>query len=338
MGRAQKIGFDYFPMNVEAGQDPKIFYLMEIGGPSAVCCWLFLLMEIYKSGGWIRWGRVETLWFSRRYGLSVEQVEGGIKAMASSNLLSKRALALDILTSKGIQDRIKEMSVIAKRIPPAFPQGVEITSEDIDTPLGIDQNKGKEIKLKESKVKEIGGNPEKLGNPPEKSEEIGGNPEESLATAQAPAPKVKSEVLSTSGKTLRAKYVWLSDIELEQFTVTHGPEFIKRCIEKLDAWIETDPVPKRIKNGRNAGACFRSWVFNSVAEEQSRASRGKAQIGFKPHTAATTVEKNLEYFKDTYGQTFVDEMLATPLFGEKELDYEPAGGKSVAVLPARTTK
>ena len=159
-----------------------------------------------------------------------------------------------------------------------------------------------------------------------------------LAIAQVPAPKVKPEVLAVTGKTLRAKYVWLSDIELEQFTVTHGPEFIKRCIEKLDAWIETDPVPKRIKNGRNAGACFRSWVFNSVAEEQTRASRGKAQLGFKPHTAASTVEKNEQYLKDRYGQGFVDQMLASPGIGEAELDFKPASGSSVELLPQRNKR
>lgn len=155
-----------------------------------------------------------------------------------------------------------------------------------------------------------------------------------LAVARAPAPKKPGhELISTQGKTLHGKYVWLSDIELEQFTVTHGPEFIKRCIDKLDAWIETDPVPKRIKNGRNAGACFRSWVFNSVAEEQSRASRGKTQLGFKPHTAASTVEKNEQYLKERYGQGFVDQMLASPGFSETQLDFKQAGGSSVALLP-----
>lgn len=80
---------------------------------------------------------------------------------------------------------------------------------------------------------------------------------------------------STEGKTLHGKFVWLSDIELEAFVATHGKPFIDRCIAKLDAWIETDPIPKKIKNGRNASACFRSWVLNAVAEEQSRSERSK---------------------------------------------------------------
>lgn len=166
------------------------------------------------------------------------------------------------------------------------------------------------------------------------------NTEGSLATAQAPAPKKPKTVVSpTEGKIQHGKYVWLSQEELERFETQHGPEFIKRCIDKLDAWIETDPIPKKIKNGRNAGACFRSWVFNSVSEEYSKRSTAKqGQLGFKPHTAASTVEKNEQYLKERYGQDFVDNMFTIAGFGQEGLDIEPDGGVGVALLPERTTK
>lgn len=77
-------------------------------------------------------------------------------------------------------------------------------------------------------------------------------------------------------KKIKAKikygeHVYLTDSELEKFADKLGTETINRCIEKLDAWIASDPTPKRIKNGKNAAACFRSWVINTVKEEQARA-------------------------------------------------------------------
>ena len=76
-----------------------------------------------------------------------------------------------------------------------------------------------------------------------------------------------------SSKSKFGEYVYLSDSELEKFADKLGAEMLSRCIEKLDAWIASDPTPKRIKNGKNAGACFRSWVINAVTEESVRAAK-----------------------------------------------------------------
>ena len=78
--------------------------------------------------------------------------------------------------------------------------------------------------------------------------------------------------IESSKKIKKSEYVYLSRAELVRFGNKLGVDMLNRCIEKLDAWIASDPTPKRIKNGKNAGACFRSWVINAVKEEQLRAS------------------------------------------------------------------
>lgn len=77
----------------------------------------------------------------------------------------------------------------------------------------------------------------------------------------------------TSAKIKYGEHVYLSDSELEKFADKLGTVMLNRCIEKLDSWIASDPTPKRIKNGKNAAACFRSWVINTVKEELARAAK-----------------------------------------------------------------
>ena len=75
------------------------------------------------------------------------------------------------------------------------------------------------------------------------------------------------------GKSEVAPGVWLSAAESEKWIELHGKAFFDRCCEKLSAWIEQDPTPKRKRNGLNAAATFRVWVVNAVAQEQASATR-----------------------------------------------------------------
>lgn len=69
--------------------------------------------------------------------------------------------------------------------------------------------------------------------------------------------------------------VHLSEAEEHKYRNEYGEQFFQRLVEKLDSWIEADKTPKRIKNGKNAAACFRSWVLNAVAKEQLEAQRAQ---------------------------------------------------------------
>ena len=104
----------------------------------------------------------------------------------------------------------------------------------------------------------------------------------------------KKEKPSKPSKTKFLEFVYLSESELEKFKDELGEPVLTRCIEKLDAWIASDPTIKRKKNGQNAAACFRSWVINSIAEEQGRARAGPAKSGATINGYGANHIKNME--------------------------------------------
>lgn len=90
-------------------------------------------------------------------------------------------------------------------------------------------------------------------------------------------PTQSSIVQNKPPKIQFGEHVYLTQTEIDNYQNKYGTEFLDRCCEKLNAWIEQDPTAKRVKNGKNAGATFRAWVFNAVAEEQMRATRSPPQ-------------------------------------------------------------
>lgn len=86
-------------------------------------------------------------------------------------------------------------------------------------------------------------------------------------------------VNDTSSKRVKTAYgesqrVYLTNLEVDKIIRDKGAGYLERCIDKLDSWIAKDPTPKKIKNGQNAAACFRSWVFRAVDEDIAKA-KGK---------------------------------------------------------------
>lgn len=100
-----------------------------------------------------------------------------------------------------------------------------------------------------------------------------------------------STVQNKTPKQKFGEHVYLTQTEIDNYQNKFGTEFLDRCCEKLNAWIEQDPTAKRVKNGKNAGATFRAWVFNAVAEEQMRATRSPQQKA--PYEKETNFERNL---------------------------------------------
>jgi hypothetical protein len=84
------------------------------------------------------------------------------------------------------------------------------------------------------------------------------------------------------------KHVEISEVDLEQYTVGKGAEFIARANEIINGWVEdtSDPLERqeREKRARNAPALYQNWVFNRVHQEQLQAerSKGKQQKAGKP--------------------------------------------------------
>lgn len=99
-------------------------------------------------------------------------------------------------------------------------------------------------------------------------------------------------------KTEVTPFVWLTEKEITKFQ-ENGTEFYKRLCEKLSAWIDQDQTPKRLKNGRNAGATFRSWVINAVWAEQKTSVNGGHQRKSNSEETVDTVKFFMEKANET---------------------------------------
>ncbi len=126
----KKIGFEYFKLYLETANDPKLHYLIQIAGVSAFGIWTLILTDIYRSGGWIRWGKMEARMFARRFGIPEQELSSAIAGLIRSGLFSRRLLQSGYLSSKGIQKRVREMCIECRRAPPEFPQHIEITEDE----------------------------------------------------------------------------------------------------------------------------------------------------------------------------------------------------------------
>lgn len=140
--------------------------------------------------------------------------------------------------------------------------------------------------------------------------------DQSIYTLPDFAPSGLSEALQAWGQVQREKHRrTVSQIEVDALLMTWSGR-----LEQLKAAI--------IYSTGNG--------WKNIREKTSDETKNKS--GFKPHTAASTVEKNEQYIKERYGQDYFDKMFATPLFGEEELDFKPAGGGGLALLPKGSSK
>ena len=74
MGRPQKQGLDYFPLNVDIDQDDKIAMIEAIHGIEGFGIVIKLLMKIYKEGYFYKWTECEQILFSKRVNVDIKQV------------------------------------------------------------------------------------------------------------------------------------------------------------------------------------------------------------------------------------------------------------------------
>ena len=104
----------------------------------------------------------------------------------------------------------------------------------------------------------------------------------STSTSSTSSSKV---CIYAEGKIKHGSYVWLSEIEFDQYLVSVGSKKLNRAIEKLNGWIGKDPAdPQKIFAGQNASATFQNWVFLAVEEEFARAEKRKNKHFAKPTT------------------------------------------------------
>jgi DnaD/phage-associated family protein len=117
MARPQKIGLEYFPLDVDIDQDDKVALIEAQHGITGFAVVVKLLMKIYKNGYFYEWTEKEQLLFSKRVNVDINAVIVIINDCIKWGLFDSELLeTFKILTSKGIQRRYLEATTRRKKV------------------------------------------------------------------------------------------------------------------------------------------------------------------------------------------------------------------------------
>lgn len=144
MARPSKQGLDYFPLDIDFFNDPKIRHIIAKFGSRGVVVILQLYCRIYRSGYFIEWSEDELRIFAKYdLGLPVPQVKAIIEEALNRSIFDKQLFEkFNILTSGGIQKRYFEASIKRLDINLVF-EYVLIKHRKIDTLRGVISEKTK---------------------------------------------------------------------------------------------------------------------------------------------------------------------------------------------------
>lgn len=164
MGRPEKQGIDYFPLDVDLDQDDKLGMIVAEFQSKGEILYQKLLCWIYKHEGYyVKWEEDVQLRFLRRYdycGFSVSFINEVVPRCIKWGLFDKDVFnAFQILTSTRIQETWLEASrkrIRRKYIPSIWLIDVssDLTAEEImllaeeTTQTKVNKTKGKETKIK----------------------------------------------------------------------------------------------------------------------------------------------------------------------------------------------
>ncbi|MFV0501758.1 MAG: DUF4373 domain-containing protein [Bacteroidales bacterium] len=116
MARPIKQGLDYFPMDINFFSDIKIRKLIRYQSGKAVTVYAYLLCNIYENGYYMLWDDELPFIISETTGFEEAYIQEVIKCCMNIGLIDKDMFEKNrIITSKGIQQRFKEISTISKR-------------------------------------------------------------------------------------------------------------------------------------------------------------------------------------------------------------------------------
>lgn len=168
MGRPVKEKLDYFPLDVDFFEDPKLLMIEEDHGIKGCYVAVRLMAMVYKEGYFLKW--VETSSFSTAKKLGKEYTSNDVEEILKSCLKhdlfdSEKFQEYGILTSRGIQKRwLFVMNSLRRKVEvnvvydciSVQKHGVNVQKPPVsseETPLSttlMRQKKGKERKGKES--------------------------------------------------------------------------------------------------------------------------------------------------------------------------------------------
>lgn len=119
MARKTKPGLDYFPMDVDFFDDPKVELISSEFETKGEAIMLRLMCRIYRNGYFLPWDKDQSLLFAKRVGNSVTGalVDEVVQGLIRRSFFDKGVYdSFGILTSKGIQTRYIDAKERAKEV------------------------------------------------------------------------------------------------------------------------------------------------------------------------------------------------------------------------------
>ena len=164
MGRPNKEGLDYFPLDIDIFEDHKILLAQELVDPEGDAHFLRLLLpyvairllrEIYHNGYYMRWNKEECLTLSAkiRHGITISILDKITSCLIKTGFFSSYIYnTYNILTSKGIQERwlnvVKDSNRKLKSILPEYElYTYAISSSANNDPLSANNDKKTESEV-----------------------------------------------------------------------------------------------------------------------------------------------------------------------------------------------
>jgi len=166
MARPLKKGLEYFPLDIDIFDDPKLLFVSEKFGDMGELVAVKLLTWIYRNGYYIDWNDEMAVIFSSR---AFREMKSDFVISVVDELIERRFFNrkkyknYGILTSEGIQKRwmnvikrSKRNAIITSRFNLVSSEETPLTSEETpaieeETPLKAEEST--QSKVKESKVK-----------------------------------------------------------------------------------------------------------------------------------------------------------------------------------------
>jgi len=158
MARPNKQGLDYFPIDIDFFDDPKIELMSAKFGVKGEIITIKLLCKIYRNGYYLLWDDETSLMFAKRVGdgITYSLVNDVVQELVRRGFFDKTIFdSFRVLTSNGIQKRYFEATKKRKDVPKntEFIVNSELMAVNSElTP--VNSNINKQSKVKESKVKE----------------------------------------------------------------------------------------------------------------------------------------------------------------------------------------
>lgn len=323
MGRPNKTGLDYFPLDVYFLKDKKLEALFNRMGPQALAVYLGILCKVYEGEGYYAvWDEDNLLSVSRMAWCTQEYVDDVIMVCLEKRLFSmKPYLEHGVLTSEGIQRRY--LKAIKERIRKMKQPDVQLNlrrslwllSEQETKKLKIEMELAEGITTavtQERGTEEEGFFPEKLSKEKERKkeesiqEQRSGREEDAPPWACAPAAPASAMPMSATlasamphnGTEWRYR---ISVGEKQELVDQYGIEAVETKMLRLQEWASAKGFWVKYPMDR-----LRSWLAEDVSSEKMRrdkAERAAQQPAVCKKTGAHAYAQR-EYTEDFYDSLY----------------------------------